>query len=84
MSLNPTPGVGKSCTSRIFVLRSTRAHSATSRRSRQKSSAVSSCASSPSDWRSRSAGGAPLGVPRAERRRDDLLEQRDLAVGRAS
>ena len=50
-------------------------------RSRQKRSCESSCASSASVWRSSSPACAALGVPRAERGRDELLEQRRLAVG---
>ena len=55
---------------------------AISRTSRHSSSAASSCASSVSACRSLSAGRAALGVARAQRRRDELLEQRRLAVGR--
>ena len=52
------------------------------RSSRQKRSCESSCASSASVCRSSTAAAAALRVPRAQRRRDERLEQPRLAVGR--
>ena len=82
-SLKPTPGCGQSGTSRIFVVEIHRAHAyATSRRrARQKRSCDSSWRASPSDCEVLEPGLPPLGIARAERGRDELLEQAGLAVG---
>ena len=83
MSLKPTPGVGKSCTSRIFVRRSIALTDCASlstfapeeqvrellRELGELLQVVSACARAARCLRERSAG------------RDQLLEQRRLAVG---
>ena len=80
MSLNPTPGVGKSATSRIFVRRSSALTPTLAGRARRAARELLRELGR-ADCRSRSPCCAALGVAGAERRRDELLEQRRLAVG---
>ena len=85
MSLKPTPGLGKSGTSRIFVLQvdGGSAYEPTCRSaSRQKRRCESSCASSASACRSRSPGCRRSALRARSAGATTLLEQRRLAVGR--
>ena len=78
MSLKPMPGFGKSGTSRIFALQVDVALSCRDESAQvaPERSCESSCASSRERLEVLESPAAPLGVPRAERRRDELLEQR--------
>ena len=79
------PSVGKSGTSRIRLARSSSVIALPPRGGRASAAAGPAPAPPrPGLSRSSSAAGAPLEVARAQRGRDDLLEQRRLAPGRGA